>query len=179
MPRLKSLLKRPNRFTLIVVAAISFCTAGSVYAISFGGPGGEWPKTWPKELEPLRKTAWTWEHGFGGTSFDIPFASREEFEAAWPHILKLKAKNATIALVRGPHLRVGKEGKSAGVLLAPPREITREEAEKLPANIITTIRLVVDGEIVDLNRIPLPADTTIIDERFKDEEKKAASGNTK
>jgi hypothetical protein len=26
-----------------------------------------------------------------------------------------------------------------------------------------------DGDIVDLNRIPLPADTPIIDERFKDE----------
>jgi len=160
-----------SRLKFVFAAAIVLCTAGSLFAISFGGPGGEWPKTWPKELEPLRKTAWTWEHGFGGTSFDIPFATREEFEAAWPHILKLRSKDAKITLVRGAHLRVGKEGKSAGVLLAPPREVTREEAEKLPANIISTIRLVVDGEIVDLNRIPLPADTAIIDERFKDEKK--------
>jgi hypothetical protein len=29
------------------------------------------------------------------------------------------------------------------------------------------IELVVDGKIVDLNRIPLPRDTPIIDERFK------------
>lgn len=29
--------------------------------------------------------------------------------------------------------------------------------------------LVVDGEIVDLNRIPLPAATLIIDHRFEDE----------
>jgi hypothetical protein len=28
------------------------------------------------------------------------------------------------------------------------------------------IELVVDGRIVDLNRIPLPVDTPIIDERF-------------
>jgi len=28
--------------------------------------------------------------------------------------------------------------------------------------------LIVDGRIVDLNRIALPADTPIIDERFKD-----------
>jgi hypothetical protein len=27
--------------------------------------------------------------------------------------------------------------------------------------------LVVDGTVVDLNRIPLPGDTPIIDERFK------------
>jgi hypothetical protein len=29
------------------------------------------------------------------------------------------------------------------------------------------IELIVDGKIVDLNRIPLPRDTPIIDERFK------------
>ncbi len=31
----------------------------------------------------------------------------------------------------------------------------------------TCIELVVGGKIVDLNRIPLPADTPIIDERFE------------
>ena len=30
------------------------------------------------------------------------------------------------------------------------------------------IELIVDGEIIDLHRIPLPADPPIIDERFKD-----------
>ena len=34
------------------------------------------------------------------------------------------------------------------------------------------IELVVDGNIVDLNRIPLPADTPIIDKRFKDKHDK-------
>jgi hypothetical protein len=28
------------------------------------------------------------------------------------------------------------------------------------------VELVVDGKIVDLNRIPIPADTPIVDERF-------------
>jgi hypothetical protein len=171
MSQLMTMLKRPKQFTLVFVAAIIVCMAGSVYAISFGGPGGKWPKTWPKELEPLRKEAWTWEHGFGGMSYDIPFATREEFEAAWPHILTLKAKDARIYLLRGSHLRV-KEENSAGVRVVPPRDVTLAQAEKLPANIITTIWLVVDGEIVDLNRITLPADTTIIDERFKEEKKK-------
>jgi hypothetical protein len=164
-------LKRLKLFALVLVAAIIVFTAGSVYAISFGGPGGKWPKSWPKELEPLRKEAWTWEHGFGGTSYDISFATREEFEAAWPHILTLKSKDARILLLRGPRIRVG-EGKSAGVRIVPPRKVTPAEAEKLPANIITAIWVVVDGEIVDLNRIALPADTTIIDERFKEEKKK-------
>ena len=35
----------------------------------------------------------------------------------------------------------------------------------------TYIELVVDGEVVDLNRVPLPPDTPIIDERFKSERK--------
>lgn len=171
MSRLISLLKGPNRFTFALASAIVLCAAGSVDAISFGGPGGSWPKTWPKELERLRKQAWTWEHGFGGISYDIPFATREEFEAAWPHILTLKSKEARIYLLRGPHIRAGAD-KSAGVRIVPPRELTPAEAEKLPANIVTCIWLVVDGEIVDLNRIPLPADTTIIDQRFKEEIKK-------
>jgi len=34
------------------------------------------------------------------------------------------------------------------------------------------IELVVDGKTVDLNRIPLPEDTPIIDKRFKEEQKK-------
>ena len=34
------------------------------------------------------------------------------------------------------------------------------------------IELIVDGDIVDLNRIPLSADTPIIDKRFKDENEK-------
>jgi hypothetical protein len=32
----------------------------------------------------------------------------------------------------------------------------------------TDIVLIIDGNIVDLNRIPMPADTPIIDRRFKD-----------
>jgi hypothetical protein len=36
----------------------------------------------------------------------------------------------------------------------------------------TYIELVVDGNIVDLNRISLPADTPVIDERFKGERNK-------
>ena len=161
-----------NRKTLAFLAAIACCAVGTAYALYAVSNEGTWPKSWPKELEPLRKEAWTWEHGFGGMSYDIPFATREEFEAAWPHILTLKTKDARIYLLRGSHLRVA-EGKSgAGVRVVPPREITSAEMEKLPANIVTAIWLVVDGEIVDLNRISLPADTLIIDERFKEEKKK-------
>ena len=156
-------MKRTTAF-LAAVAFVAACSA--VYAMSEGGPGGTWPKSWPKELEPLRKQAWTWEHDFAGKSYDIPFANREEFESAWPHVLKLKSKEVPITLVRGPHLRIV-SGKAAGIQIHPAVKSVSEGALS-----VTRIVLVVDGAIVDLNRIPLPADTPIIDERFKDGDKK-------
>jgi hypothetical protein len=161
-------MKLPRLFTFVFVASIVFCTVGSVYAISFGGPGGKWPKSWPKELEPLRKQAWTWVHGqIEIPSYEIPFDNREEFESAWPHILKLKRKGAPITLSRGPHIRV-KSAKTGGV-----------RVRSHWAKALYDIELVVDGDIVDLNRIRLPADTRIIDERFKEngEQKKRAPQN--
>ena len=146
-----------------IVASIVFCTVGSVNAMSEGGPGGTWPKSWPRELEPLRKQAWTWVGGLVlQTSYHIPFASREEFESAWPHILKLKSKGAPLTLLRGPHLLV-EPNKAAGVIIRLP--LTHVSTGPWS---VTRIELVVDGDIVDLNRVPLPADTPIIDKRFTD-----------
>ena len=155
-----------------LLAAILLCTVGTVYAISFGGPGGTWPQSWPKELEPLRKQAWTWEHGCSGDmSYDIPFANREEFEAAWPHILKVKSEGTSITLLRGAHLRVT-PAKSAGVQIWTPPAPPKGTGAEVPPGTINRIVLIVDGEIVDLNRIRLPEGTPIIDERFQDEKKK-------
>src|SRR5687767_13461359 len=103
-----------KRTTAFVAAIVFVAMCSAVYALSTGGPGGTWPASWPKELEPLRKQAWTWQHEFH-VYYDIPFASREEFEAAWPHILKLKDKGASITLVRGPRLLVGPGKEGAGV----------------------------------------------------------------
>lgn len=41
------------------------------------------------------------------------------------------------------------------------------------------MELIVDGDIVDLNRIPLPANTPIIDKRFRGGDNKAAPGDGK
>jgi hypothetical protein len=41
------------------------------------------------------------------------------------------------------------------------------------------VELIVDGDIVDLNRIPLPADTPIIDKRFRGGDNKAPAGDGK
>jgi hypothetical protein len=117
----------------------------------------------------------------------IPFTERDDFEAAWPQLLKVKTKGAPIVLVRSPgeHWHFGKA--KAGVLIhCPPGGVDPDEP-RLPKPEFegrrgqwlwtTHIELVVDGKIVDLNRIRLPAGTPIIDERFKDEETKTADAS--
>src|SRR5207244_3909467 len=115
--------------------------------------------------------------------YQIPFTKREEFESAWPHLLKVKSKGAPIILVRGPKTDF-MEIKPAGVLIHSPPAGQSDNPGTPEAAIpgvtnsrerwmnTTYIELAVDGEIVDLNRIPLPPDTPIIDERFKDGQKK-------
>ncbi len=147
---------------------------------------GAWPKSWPKELEALRKQSRTIVGGLLElATHQIPFTKREEFESAWPHLLKVKSKGAPIVLVRSPlnHWHFGKMG--AGVLIqSPPPQaanpVNREEPIPGTTNLrlrwmwTNYIELVADGEVVDLNRIPLPADTPIIDERFTQSQNKTA-----
>lgn len=161
--------------TIAIVAALTLCAASTVYALYSVSNTGDWPQTWPKELEPLRKTSRTL---VGPTlpslHYAIPFTKREEFEAAWPHLLKIKTKGAPIVLRRGESYWLGVM-HSAGVCVhAPPADSKAPEkpiagTENAHSRWINTIyiELIVDGHIVDLNRIPLPADTPIIDERFQ------------
>ena len=157
-------------------------TAASVFAMGHAARGdysvadeGLWPETWPKELEGLRKQAKTYEGPLILLRrYLIPFTSREEFEAAWPHILKVKSKGAPIILMKGPKTDFFKV-EPAGVLIQTPPVDSQEQQEPIPGdgNVrskwikATYIELVVDGKIVDLNRIELPGDCAIVDERFK------------
>ncbi len=172
-----------KRRTALLAAIAFFTVCSAVYAVYEVSDEGTWPKSWPKELEPLRKQARTFE----GPQvlflrYLIPFTKRAEFEAAWPHLLKVKSKGAPIILVRGPKTDFF-EVKPAGVLIhCPPAGTDKQANPEAPipgqsnaratwAN-ATYIELVVDGQIVDLNRIALPEDTPIIDERFKDAKNK-------
>jgi hypothetical protein len=171
--------------TIALLAAIAFCgMCSAVYALYLISDSGTWPKSWPKELEPLRKQARTLEGPEAPFQhFQIPFTKREEFESAWPQLLKVKSKGAPIILVRGPKTDF-MEIKPAGVLIhsPPPGQTDNPATPEAPIPGVTDPRerwmyttymeLVVDGAIVDLNRIPLPADTPIIDERFKDGQNK-------
>jgi hypothetical protein len=157
---------------------------GSVYGLYKVYDHGAWPKSWPAELEPLRKQARTYE---GPTRlyrfYLIPFTKREDFEAAWPHLLKVKSKGVPIVLVRGPKTDFFPVNPAGVIIRTPPvneapgpeNGVSIEDAQKAHGEWrtkATYIELVEDGEIVDLNRIALPADTLIIDERFKEEKKK-------
>jgi hypothetical protein len=146
---------------LAVFALFGVCSAvHALYSVSYEGT---WPKSWPKELEPLRKQARTLEGPLApNLHYAIRFNKREEFESAWPHIVELKSKGAPIILKRGPNFFLGGNSKAGVVVHCPPAGNKNPEA---PMN-TTYIELVVDGDIVDLNRIRLPADTVIIDQRF-------------
>ena len=158
-------MKRTTAF----LAAIAFCAVCSVYADYRVTGKGTWPKSWPKELAPLRKQARTLEGPLAPhLHYPIPFTKREEFESAWPHILKVKSKGAPVRLVRGPNFFLGAHIKAGVVIHTPPPG----QADNPATPDTTYVELVVDGDIVDLNRIPLPADTPIIDERFKDAQNK-------
>ncbi len=159
--------------TIALLAAIVLLAVGSAHALYSVNDTGDWPKSWPKELEPLRKQSRTLDGPMESQlHYAIRFTKREEFEAAWPHILKVKGKGAPIRLVQGPNFFLGKEAKAGVVIHEPTPQQQKKDGKEKDANDALSIELVVDGQIVDLNRIPLPADAQIIDERFKDEKQK-------
>ena len=167
----------------VVLAAVVFSFACGVHADYAVWDTGAWPESWPKELEPLRKQS----RSIRGSKADIathqiPFTERDDFESAWPHLLAVKTKGAPIVLVRSPssHWHFGKT--EAGVLIHSPPAGTEESGPNPRGGTVTDrwlrttyIELVADGTIVDLNRIRLPEETPIIDQRFDDLEKQSVN----
>ena len=226
----------------ILVASIFIIAVCSVYAMYEVTREGAWPKTWPKELETLRNQSRTLTH-HAVNIHEIPFSNREEFESVWPHILRIKSKEAPLILLSSPYDRLSKPIKAGVRILSPltgtlatPKgtryppeaesaipdgkflkigppwpDYIKSESGVLPEYVIyengkwaaytekkkkkyekmlkeekkrkgkksdlmlpyyfrrrarIDIELIVDGDVVDLNRIPLPADTPIIDKRF-------------
>lgn len=171
---------------LAVLAVAAVFLVAPAYAIYSVSERGEWPKDWPQELEPLRAHARTLiGPDAGSRHYAIRFANRDEFEAAWPHLLTVRSKGAPIFLVRGENFFLGDDAKAGVIVRCPP--VGQWENPATPEGPIegvqdphakwwntNRIELVVDGEVVDLNRIPFPADTPIVDERFPSEDSSAA-----
>jgi len=147
-----------------------FSLVSTAYALYSVADTGTWPKSWPAELEPLRKQSRTFEGPKQPLlHYAIPFTKRDEFESAWPHLLKIKSKGAPIVLRRAPSFWLGDKATAGVCVHTPPTgEAPIADGKDAKGNWEKTIsiELIVDGEIIDLNRIPLPADTPIIDERF-------------
>jgi hypothetical protein len=151
-----------KRTVALLAAFVAVCPAYADYSVT---AKGTWPDSWPKELEPLRKQASTYEGPLApNRHYAIRFTNRDEFETAWPYILKINGQGASIRLVRAPNFFLGEKSK-AGVVVHCPPVVDVVKKGRLNS---TYIELVVDGEIIDLNRIPLPPNTPIVDERFKD-----------
>ena len=173
--------------TTAFLAAIAFCVACStVYALWSVSDKGTWPPSWPEELEPLRKQSRSLTGGLVNlTRYEISFTKRKNFESAWPHILKVKSKGAPVILVRAPDTTLGARINAGVRIHCPPAQTDKRTNPETPISgqldvrtkwmYTTFIEVVVDGATVDLNRIPLPADTPIIDERFADKDKKAVN----
>ena len=138
---------------------------------------GLWPESWPKELEPLREKSRTIEGPVGGfLHYEIPFTDRDAFESAWSQLLKVRSPESQIVLIRSPYEGTGlRKGSSmkAGVLIssfpfAASTDVASAKESEPKSTSMTIVVLVVDGEVVNLNRIPLPLNTYIEDQRFND-----------
>ena len=214
-------MNMPKHIRIGIVACIVLSVVCSTNALWEIALEGRWPKDWPVELQPLRKQSRTLDHTQQGSTYEIYFANREEFESVWPYILSLKSKDAPLILLRSPSTFAGATTEagvrilspSTGILVNPegghyppgaesslpgveflrigppwPDNITSKsgalpkyvkyengkwapydnEASREMRRARIDIELIVDGKIVDLNRIPLPIDTQIIDKRFQE-----------
>jgi hypothetical protein len=172
------------------LAAVVLVAASSAYALYSVANEGKWPATWPAQLEPLRTQSRTLVGPMvEQRHYEIPFTSRDQFESAWPHILEVKSKGAPIVLMRAPDAMLVMKIAAGVRIHCPPADSERKTNPEIPIAGVTNVRerwmntnyidLIVDGSIVDLNRIPLPADTPIIDERFTDELNKAPKPTAK
>ena len=162
--------------TTLLTLLVAWAACPAALALDVIVDRGTWPDTWPKELEPLRKRAMTVRGGSADTTFyEIPFTKREEFEAAWPHLLKAKSPGGPVVLKRGPD-QVAVRPVAAGVRVqcppGHPRTATEAPAPIAGASSLrerwlqyTYVELIVDGNVVDPKRIAFPAGTPVIDTR--------------
>ncbi len=170
--------------TIALIAMLVFFAAGAAYAMYDVSNTGNWPKSWPRQLEPLRKQSQTYSGPMVlNLHYAIGFKNRKEFEATWKHILKVKTKGTPIFLVSSPNFFLGDKVKAGVVIHCPPaNQVNDPNVSEIPISAVQDersrwmnanfIELVVDGDVINLNRIKLPTNTPIVDERFKDEARK-------
>jgi hypothetical protein len=171
--------------TGVCVTLCVLCLASPAFALFVVTKKGLRPKNWPEQLETLRETSVTYEGPKRPyRHYAIPFKTREEFELAWPHMVEVKSLGAPIVLRRNTSFWLG-EGNAGVCIHTPPVGKEPISGDQIKPAVLGSspfaggrldqtiyIELIIDGEIVDLNRIQLPGDTPIVDERFKEPEGK-------
>src|SRR5437764_11991576 len=104
--------------TTLIALLAGASAVSAVYSID---DKGDWPPTWPRELEPLRKQSRTLAGPMAEQPhYEIPFTKREEFESAWPHLLKVKSKGAPLVLLRSPDSELGTTIRAGVRIHCPP-----------------------------------------------------------
>jgi len=171
-----------HRTTALLIALL-LCVVGPAFAVYSVSDRGEWPKSWPSKLEPLRSQARSLVGPVAPQRhYAIRFTKREEFESAWPLILQVKSKGAPVVLRRAPNFYLGDKVVAGVVVHCPPVGQSNNPAtpEAPIAGVTNTgerwmntnyIDLVVDDDIINLKRLKLPKGTLLIDEREPSGEK--------
>ena len=87
----------------LLVSLVVLSTDGSVAAIDELGPDG---KPVPRRVAPRGPVHWVFRTvgspAHRTCQCEITFANREEFESAWPHLLRLNSRGVPLTLLRGP-----------------------------------------------------------------------------
>ncbi len=181
---MKIILSHRHRIGLVGLAI--GLTSAACFALVMVESKGNWPASWPQELEALRSRATTFHVANGQQEciYAIPFTNRAEFEKLWPALLTLKSKNAPITLEPSPQTNyvAGSTMPTGVCIFAPPDRPSplpagvRSALGELPeyftnSGVMERVRtdfvLITDGQVIDLGRIKLPAGTAIIDNRPK------------
>jgi hypothetical protein len=92
-----------NALSKLIGCGIAFLGITSLcYSLVMTQNTGNWPDSWPKELEQLRNQTRTIEVAAGNQEdiYEISFSNRTQFETLWPVILKVKTPEAPLRLFR-------------------------------------------------------------------------------
>ncbi len=89
--------------TIFVVALLIPATSFSSVDVV---EGGRWPYSWPSELNVYRDQASTSYEAAADhqTAYHIAFQKRDDFEKAWPHILRLLEQGSRLTLLKSPSI---------------------------------------------------------------------------
>jgi hypothetical protein len=163
-----------NRITAYVVVAMVLLGLGGDAALARKACSthGSWPADWPKGLDAWRDRATTLRAAPLGQDgfYTVTLEGREAFEKGWAALLEVpRADHPTLTLVSEPPEDVARKalgGRCPGRPVVQVRYYRSfgENGEK-SQEVAVGITLFVDGKIVDLNRVRIPAGYRIEDRR--------------